>query len=203
MRWSLKKFWPVAFMAVVWILPLWVRAESTDVNVTAGQKNNDGKVADSNRFTWGVGLGVAPLGAGFEALYNSAGYGFDGNIGIQVNRDLAFVLAMDSYDFNINNKSIFSDEVNLIPSIRYSFGSHQVRPYLIAGFGLNADIYLKQDFSGTTSYFQVNPVGDGGVGIALQVSPGWDIYLQCKYEYVFSNAGNFSYFPIAAGVQFN
>jgi hypothetical protein len=153
--------------------------------------------------TWGIGLGGAPLGNGFGTNY-SAGYGLDGNIGLNIDRSLAVLLVADSYLFNTTNPNVYSGEVNIMPSIRLTFDSPGVRPYVIAGLGLNENIgYFVDRFGNVFSNSTTNFVVGGGFGIAFRVAPRLDIYIQAKYEDVLASGGNFSYFPIDVGVQFN
>lgn len=195
MRSDLKKMLGAFCMAGMLLCPMLAHADSIDVNVRPG---GGGYYDDDEytHFTWGIGLGGAVLGDGFGSAY-SAGYGLDGNVGIKVDRNLAFLLAVDSYIFNTTYSGVYNGEVNFMPSIRVSFGGHDVKPYFIVGAGLNDNIAYYQDFYGTEYTNAVNPVVGGGVGIAFRVAHKLDIYVQGKYEDVLASGGNFSYFPIA------
>jgi len=205
MRLNLRKFWVVSGMAAVLMLPLFAHADSVDIRVNErnrGNNNDEGDGGYNSHFTWGIGIGGAPLGNGFGSLY-SAGYGLDGNVGVDFNRHVALLLAMDGYVFNTSLNGIYSGEVNVMPTLRITFPSPGVKPYLLLGGGLNDNIAYVQTPNGTFSSSATSPVVGGGVGLAFKVERKWDIYLQAKYENVFANGGSFSYFPIALGVQFN
>jgi hypothetical protein len=201
MRSNLKRILGIFCMAGMLIAPALTHADSVNVNVRAG---GDGYYDEDEytHFTWGIGLGGAVLGDGFGSDY-SGGYGLDGNVGIKVDRNLSFLLAVDSYIFNTTYSGIYNGEVNMMPSIRVSLGGPDVKPYFIVGAGLNDNIQYYEDFYGTTYAYAISPVVSGGVGIAFRVAHKLDIYVQGKYEDVFASGGNFSYFPIAIGVQFN
>jgi hypothetical protein len=199
-----KKMLAAFCMAGILILPLAAKADSVDVTVGArdrGYYDDDDDYGYTN-LTWAIGLGGAVLGNGFPSDY-SGGYGLDGNFGIKVDRNLAFLLAADSYLFNTNDSNVYSGEINIMPSFRISLGGHDVKPYFIAGAGLNENITYYQNYYGTASNSTTNPVVGGGVGIAFRVAHKLDIYIQGKYEDVLASGGNFSYFPIAVGIQFN
>ena len=200
---NLKKFWTAAGMAAVLILPLFAHADSVTIDVNDRHRGYYDDNADYyNHFTWGIGLGGAVLGNGFGSNY-SGGYGLDGNIGIRVDKNLSFLLAVDSYLFNTNNSNFYSGEVNAMPSIRVTMDGKDVKPYFILGAGVNENIAYYPTFFGTGSAYTTSPVVGGGVGLDFRVSRKLDIYIQGKYEDILASGGSFSYFPISAGVQFN
>ncbi len=202
MRLNFKKFCFAACMAGILLTPILTHADSVNVQVN----DRDAAYGDdvNGHFTWGIGLGGAVLGDGFGNTY-SAGYGLDGNVGLKVDRNLAFLLAVDSYIFNSNDGSFYNGEVNFMPSVRLTIAEKhsEVKPYLIVGAGLNDNIEYYQTFYGTDTANAVSPVVGGGIGIAFRVDRKLDVYIQGKYEDVLATGGSFSYFPIAAGVQFN
>jgi hypothetical protein len=200
MHLNFGRFCFAACMAGMWLIPVLTHADSINVRVNDGAYDDDA----NSRFTWGIGLGGAALGNGFGDAY-SAGYGLDGNVGLKVDRNVAFLLAIDSYIFNTNSGDFYNGEVNFMPSIRLTAAEKhsEVKPYLIVGAGLNDNIEYYQTFYGTDTANAVSPVVGGGIGIAFRVDRKLDVYIQGKYEDVLASGGSFSYFPIAAGVQFN
>jgi hypothetical protein len=202
MRLNLRNFCFVVCMSGMLLMPVLTHADSVNVQVNDQNGSNGDDI--NSRFTWGIGLGGAALGDGFGNAY-SAGYGLDGNVGLKVDRNLAFLLAIDSYIFNSNTGNFYNGEVNFMPSVRLTLAEKhsEVKPYLIAGAGLNDNIEYYQTFYGTDTVNAVSPVVGGGIGIAFRVDHKLDVYIQGKYEDVLATGGSFSYFPIAAGVQFN
>jgi hypothetical protein len=205
MSFHFKKMLAAFCMAGILILPLAAKADSIEVGVNAGGPgyyDDDDYGYGYANWTWGIGLGGAVVGYGFPSDY-SGGYGLDGNFGIKVDKTLSFLLAADSYLFNTNDSNIYSGEINVMPTIRITLGGHGVKPYFLAGVGLNENITYYETFDGTAYNSTINPVVGGGVGIAFRVGHKLDIYIQGKYEDVLASGANFSYFPIAIGIQFN
>ncbi|HTA76520.1 MAG TPA: hypothetical protein VK791_05125 [bacterium] len=209
MRLNMKKIWFVSCMAGMLIVPVIAKADSVDININDNgnrgyrERHRDAVEDDENRrITWGIGLGGAALGNGFGSAYSS-GYGLDGNVGIKLNHDFAFLLAIDSYIFNTNVSGNYNGEVNIMPTIRLTLPSKDVRPYILVGGGLNDNIQYYQNFFGTGTASATSPVVAGGIGIDFRLDRKLDFYIQGKYEDVLASGGSFSYFPIAAGIQFN
>jgi len=205
---NLKKIFAAAAITAMFVLPLFAHADSVDITVHEG--GHRGYYDDGpdyyNHFTWGIGVGGAALGNGFTASNGvtfNPGYGLDGNIGLRADKNLSFLLAVDSYLFNTNYSNLYNGEINVMPSIRVTADGKDVRPYFIVGAGVNESINYYQNAFGTFSSSTTSPVVGGGIGFDFRVSRRLDIYLQGKYEDVLAQGGSFSYFPISAGVQFN
>jgi hypothetical protein len=198
-----------AFMAGLLMLPVFAHADEVDVTVHEGDpgyhRHRHVEEADDDanaHFTWGIGIGGAALGNGFGSAY-STGYGLDGNVGLKVDRHLAFLLAIDSYVFNTNVSGNYNGEVNIMPTIRITPADGPVRPYIVVGGGLNDNIQYYTNFFGSGTVSATSPVIGGGIGLDCKIHNRLSFYIQGKYEDVFANGGSFSYFPISAGIQFN
>ena len=90
-----------------------------------------------------------------------------------------------------------------MPSLKVDLSLSKIRPYVIFGGGFNENIAYYPTYYGTAYNSTSNPVVSAGFGVAFNVSYRLDIYLQAKYEDVLQSGGNFSYVPIALGVQFD
>jgi len=153
-------------------------------------------------FTWGIGLSAAVPGNGFGGSYN-AGFGADGNIGVHLNHGLSLLLAADSQIFQTPSSGIYTQEVNVMPSLKLDLSLSDIRPYVIVGAGINENFTYYPTYYGTAYTSNTNPVVSAGLGVAFNVAYRLDVYVQAKYEDVLQSGGNFSYVPIAVGVQFD
>jgi len=155
----------------------------------------------NGRFIGGIGLGGAPQLGGFSDVYNTGGAGIDGYLGFTVDKNLSFVMAIDSFIFSTSNSNVYVGEVNFVPSVKYAFGNAKTRFYLIGGLGLNDSVAYYQDIYGTSSFSQTNFVIEPGAGVQIYLNGALNLYVQMKVVNVFA-AGDFSYLPITLGLDF-
>jgi hypothetical protein len=155
----------------------------------------------NGRFIGGVGLGGAAATSGFSSFYSGGGGGIDGYLGFDVDQNLAFVLAIDSFIFNTSVSSVYNGEVNFAPSVKYAFGDAPTRFYLIGGLGLNDNIAYVQTDSGTATFSQRSFVIEPGAGVQFFLNNALNLYVQAKFVDVFASP-EFSYLPITVGLDF-
>ncbi|HXL72211.1 MAG TPA: outer membrane beta-barrel protein [bacterium] len=194
-------------------IPPWKRTDSTAVSPSSDepetmestQSSNVPKTVESTDvddsggpWTGGLAGGLAPCATGFDASY-SVGYGFEGNVGLKLNQNWAILLALDVYTFNSTFSGWSANQIDLLPTLRYSFGGQGIRPYLFAGVGGNDNLMLEPN----SSVNGINLAVAGGIGIDFPVARCLDVFIQGKYDINFTLDGSFSYLPVSAGIQFN
>ena len=178
-----------------------------------------------------VGAGTALIGNGFGTEGNpwidtstatlASGYGasfypseaFVGLVGFNVDKNWSVDLSLENYSF-VTIQSSASNEVNIIPSLRYSFDSDSISPYFTAGFGFN---FNTTSVAAPTSILSYNPsaqaayntqcisnmVASGGVGLLLAIAGNQGhFFAQAEYQQVFTAQGAFSYYPLTIGFQY-
>lgn len=163
--------------------------------------------------------GSATYANGFDANY-SLGPGFEFIVGLDLDPNWSIALNCDTFLFLTPVPAINSLETNFIPTLRFTFDRSWATPYVMAGLGLNvnSDYYPTSytpnyDFEDEAGSYYVNSnvvrvfnvVASGGAGLLFK-SP-WDagfddIYVQAQYAEVFTQQGNFSYFPLTVGYRF-
>ncbi len=163
--------------------------------------------------------GSATYANGFGANY-SLGPGFEFIAGLDLDANWSIAINCDTFLFLTPEPAINSLETNFIPTLRYTFNRSWATPYVMAGLGLNvnSDYYPTSympnyDFEDEAGSYYVNSnvvrvfnvVASGGAGLLFR-SP-WDagfddIYIQAQCAEVFTQQGNFSYFPLTVGYRF-
>jgi hypothetical protein len=177
----------------------------------------------------GFGFGSAAddpwLGAGGAAW--AQGYGRDYAVGpfvqLKFGKYLTENLAAEldlNYDYfgtpqsypGLPNSNYYSDEINVIPTLRYDFLVAPATPYLLAGAGLNVNrsnspTGTQSEDYGENGSFEVpndtslavaNPLVTGGAGLLFNLLGG-NFYIQAQCDYVFTDNGGFAYFPLVLG----
>src|ERR1700722_4102345 len=172
------------FILIFILMPLFSSSAKADDYVEPGT------------FTWGIGVGGAATGSGFSSIY-SGGDGAGGNLGFILNKNMALLLEIDGYIFNTRINGAYNEEVNILPSFRYTFTEMGIKPYLIGAVGLNDNlsyygIYPNSNYGVSTSF-----APGLGAGITVPINDHLDVYLQAKYETAFASGGSFSYLPVA------
>jgi hypothetical protein len=191
-------------------VPLWQRTDSTGVSSSSDQPeaeesngvtNMESTDSDNSNssITGAIGGGIAPSATGFDSSY-SVGYGLEANIGFALDQNWAVLLILDAYSFPSTFSGWSANEIDLLPTLRYTFGSKGIRPYLFAGVGGNEDLMIEAN---NPTIEGINLAVAGGIGIDFPIARRVDIFIQGKYDINFSLDGSFSYFPISAGIQFN
>jgi hypothetical protein len=183
-------------------VPPWQRTDSTQVSPSTSAPESVESTEEDNSispWTGALAAGIAPCASGFDASY-SVGYGLEGNVGLKLNSNWALLLAVDIYSFSSTFSGWDATQIDLLPTLRFSFGSEKgVRPYLFAGVGGNDNLMIEP--SGVVN--GINLAVAGGVGVAVPVASHLDIFVQGKYSVNYTLDGSFSYFPISAGLLFN
>ncbi len=173
---------------------------------------------NSNGNPW-LDNGSATFANGFGTSY-SMGPGFEFILGLDLDENWSIALNCNTFLFLSPTPNINSLETNFIPTLRYTFNRSWATPYVMAGLGLNvnSDYYPTSytpnyDLNDEAGSYYVNSnvvrdfnvVVSGGAGLLFR-SP-WDagfddIYVQAQYDQVFTQQGNFSYFPLTVGYRF-
>src|SRR5260221_6648828 len=86
----------------------------------------------NGRFIGGIGLGLAPTVSGFGSAYNS-GAGIDGNLGFEIDENLAILLEVDSYIFSTSFSGIYAGEVDFSPTLKDAFDESKTKFHLLRG----------------------------------------------------------------------
>jgi hypothetical protein len=175
-----------------------------------------------------VGAGTALVGNGFgtegnpwvdtntDTLANGYGTSFNPGesivalAGFNLDKNWSVNLSFESYSF-ITILSNASDEESLIPSLRYTFNSGWISPYVTAGLGLSFNTTSAAAPASVLNNSQAlyntevvsNVVAGGGAGLLFKI--GGDIghaYIAAQCQQVFTSTGGFSYYPINVGVQY-
>jgi len=191
-------------------VPPWQRTDSNEVSPSSDQPEAAESNAVSNTettdsynsyspITGAIGGGIAPSATGFDSSYSS-GYGLEANIGFALDQNWAVLLILDAYSFPSTFSGWSANQIDLLPTLRYTFGSKGIRPYLFAGVGGNEDLMIEAN---NPTIESINLAVAGGIGIDFPVARRVDIFIQGKYDINFTLDGSFSYFPISAGIQFN
>jgi hypothetical protein len=179
--------------------PPWQRTGSMTPGASETVESTD---EDDSYTPWtgAVAGGAAFCAGGFDASY-SAGYGLEGNFGLKLDQNWALLLSVDVYSFISAFSGWYANQIDLLPTLRFTFGDHGVRPYLFAGVGGNENLMVEEPYSLVGG--GVNLSVAGGVGIDIPASKHVDVFIQGKYVINYSLDGNFSYYPVCAGLQFN
>ncbi len=164
---------------------------------------------DSGSYTLANGYGTKyDVGPVFEFAF---GVDLDDNWSLELDAELSYFLG--------SQVGISSVETSLVPCVQYNLDHAWATPYFKVGCGLNindsntpAGTYTGYTNNGG-NYYQtadtnglsvLNPVLCGGVGVLIE-NP-WtskiQIYVQALYDMSFTSRGDFSYFPITAGLRF-
>jgi hypothetical protein len=179
-----------------------------------------------------VGVGTALIGNGFGTEGNpwidtstatlASGYGasfnpsvsFSALIGLNLDAQWSVNLGLEVYSF-VTAQSSASNEVNVIPALRYTFDSGGIAPYVTAGWGFNfntTSVSAPASILSYDSYAQAgyntqsvsNTVASGGVGLLFKIAGdrAGQVYVEALYEQVFTAQGGFSYYPLSIGYQY-
>jgi len=179
--------------------PSWQRAGSASSSAPESVMSTD---EDDSYTPWtgAIAGGAAFCASGFDASY-SVGYGLEGNLGLKLDQNWALLLSVDVYSFVSTVSGWYANQIDLLPTLRFTFGDHGVRPYLFAGVGGNENLMVEEPYSLVGEGINLSVAG--GVGIDFPVSRHLDIFIQGKYVINYTLDGSFSYYPVCAGVQFN
>jgi len=191
-------------------IPPWQRTDSTAVSPSvdypetteSNTVSNTESTEPDNSYspiTGAIGGGIAPSATGFDSSYG-VGYGLEANIGFALDQNWAVLLMLDAYSFPSTFSGWSANQIDLLPSLRYTFGSKGIRPYLFAGVGGNDNLVIEANNSTING---INLAVAGGIGIDFPIARRVDIFIQGKYSINFTLDGSFSYLPISAGIQFN
>ncbi len=149
-------------------------------------------------FYLGLGGGVDIPRQGWQAAYTSSpggmaclGYVFDPNLELQ--------LELEGFHFSgVNYSGPISDtELFVIPTLRYRFDLGAISPYLLAGAGGELEL-----LSGNTG----PPVEDLDAVLGAGLEAGMDkrifLFVEGKYNFIFSQGVTGRDIPVLAGVRF-
>ncbi len=121
----------------------------------------------------------------------AAGYALDPHWAIQL--DLSTALF-----FGINATGRISDqEVLVLPMIRYQFEGDPFRPYLLAGFGGEFELLSSPPSGATVADFD----GALGAGVETTLYRGFSLFVEGKYNWIFSSKVAGQDLPLWVGVH--
>jgi outer membrane protein OmpA-like peptidoglycan-associated protein len=158
--------------------------------------------SDSLNSEWfmGFGLGADIPAYNWQSAYPVGGGG-EFSFGYDFNRVLALELDVDDFYFSGTNYagSVSDDELRLLPTFRLRLSSGPVRPYLTAGAGVDVQFQAPPHGNLTQGYFDAA----FGLGMEFQVDPSVSLFLEGKYNLIFTNQVTGSDIPVLGGLRFD
>lgn len=161
--------------------------------------------------TWAQGYGRHYYAGPFVQL--KFGKYLNPNLAAELDLNYGYFPLPQTYP-GIPNSNYYSDEINVIPTLRYDLLASLDTPYVLVGAGMNINrsssptgtATQEQDdnddgtytVSNNTSLSRTNPVVTGGVGFLFNLLGG-NFYVQAQCDYVFTGNGGFAYYPLVLG----
>jgi len=152
------------------------------------------------------------LANGYGASFNPS-EAFVALVGFNLDKNWSLDLSLENYSFTTIQSSA-SNEVNVIPALRYTFNSDWIAPYVSAGLGFNFNTtsavapvsIISVDGSAQAAYntqVDSNIVASGGVGLMLAIAGNQGhFFVEGQFEQVFTAQGGFSFYPLTIGFQY-
>lgn len=122
------------------------------------------------------------------------------SVGYEINRSLAIQLDVEGFYFSGTNYSgsITDTELLVLPTIQYSFCEQGIRPYLMAGVGVDFEF-----LSATPGSLVIENVDAAvGAGVEVQLTGRTYVFAEGKYNLIFFSEVTGQDVPILAGVRF-
>jgi hypothetical protein len=121
-------------------------------------------------------------------------------LGYALDAELALQLEAVNLNYSGTNAGIaVSDsDFRFVPTLRYSFGGQDIRPYLLAGAGLALEMATADGVS--QSY--ANPVAVVGAGENFRMDAHTNFFLQVEYSLIFTSDVTGQDLPVQAGLDF-
>ena len=122
------------------------------------------------------------------------------SLGYEFDKSLAILLDMENFYFSGTNYSgsISDTELLILPTIRYSFSEHGIRPYLLAGVGMEFEFLTATPGSLTVGNFDLAV----GAGLDVQLAQQTYAFVEGKYNFIFSPEATGQDIPVLAGIRF-
>jgi len=135
--------------------------------------------------TGGVDVPISPAG-GTTA--------FGGSVlgGVAVNENFAVQLNVDILYASVTGASVI--DIRPLAEAKYSFGTSQVKPYVIGGLGLDMQFAT----AGSSSNFD----GAAGAGVDIDLQGKATLFFEARYNMIFATGITVSDLPISAGLKF-
>jgi outer membrane protein OmpA-like peptidoglycan-associated protein len=154
----------------------------------------------NNGWFMGFGLGADIPAKNWQSAYPVGGGG-EFSFGYDFNRVLALELDVDDFYFSGTNfaGAVSDDELRLLPTLRLRLSNGPVRPYLTAGAGLDVQFQSAPNDNLTQGYFDAA----FGFGMEFQVDPSVSLFVEGKYNLIFTNQVTGSDIPVLGGLRFD
>ncbi len=194
------------------------QADFIEMNLMVGLAPGSTLSSGGTNIDFGVGFGGeassfyfldSHLGIGLQTGF----YTFTRSVNVSGNYSSSYPTTISGTFNGTVNFDISSLE--LAAMFKYKLGGRDFWPYLLGGGGISLLMAGGSDnlnyssgkppfppvsYGGSSSEF--DPVVIGGGGLAFKITPQANLFLEARYEYIFSS-GSFSFIPINIGANFN
>lgn len=147
--------------------------------------------------SWEVGIGpllTTPM-HDINSNYN-AGFGGLAYLGYALNRDFRVQLNLDNVVYSKNSLSDY--ELRAVPSLKYLIGGGELRPYLMAGMGVDVQFAAVPGQSATG----ISMAETVGIGFQYRLADLTNLFVEGKYNFTFSTGVVGEDLPVVAGLEF-
>jgi len=153
---------------------------------------------DSSDSYWYLGVGpLLSLPVQDINTFYGSGIGGTAYVGYQVNKDVALELDLDNVSYSASN-GLSDYELRAMPTVKYFLGGKDLQPYLLGGLGLDLQFASASGISASGTSIEENL----GVGCKLKLAHRTYVFLEVKYDFIFSSGVTGEDLPIIAGLEF-
>jgi hypothetical protein len=129
--------------------------------------------------------------------------GFGGQAGVRYEMDKTWALELGLEDFYFSGQNVLGsasdNELRFLPMLQYAFTQRGLRPYLLAGAGMDLELFTSS--LGGGSNFNFDAVIGAGVDVPL--NPQGFVFVEAKYNLVFAGGTTGTDIPLLAGIRFD
>ncbi len=156
--------------------------------------------AKTSRLYFEFAEGIDLPASAWQSAYTAAP-AFKASVGFSIDSPWSLQLDLENlYYYGTNDAGRISDEeIMILPTVRYQWGGDVFKPYLLAGMGGELEI-----LSGPPSGAEVADF-DGALGAGVQTGlpDGFWLYLEGKYNFIFSSKAVGQDLPLWLGVHWD
>jgi len=136
--------------------------------------------------------------SGWQSAY-SLGPGFEVKGGYTLDPNWAIQLDLETFFFSGTNAAgnVSDEEVLALPTVRYQFGGTVLKPYLLAGLGVEFESLSNAPFTTPVTDFD----GAVGAGCETGLTDRLSLFVEGKYNFIFSSKVTAQDLPLVAGLH--
>jgi len=149
----------------------------------------------------GLGLGADIPAQGLSGHYG-VGSGMEFFVGYTEDDRWGLLITASAYSFSSSQTNDPADGLEIVPAIKYRFDMNGIKPYITEGVGLNINLSNSNNVFSTTFTSQSQYLLQSGLGVEIPAAPKARLFIEVKYNYVFSPSV-LVFVPLNAGMVFD